>query len=133
MSERACCVCQVPLTGEARPIGKRCYCTEHYAKVTRGRDHFWQSGWVLVAALIGFILLAVGVDTFAQPTLEGGLLLAVGIAVALVPALIWLLFFYLQDRLEPEPKRYVIGVFILAALLAAAGGIPVGHGLCQVS
>src|SRR4030042_6577743 len=103
MSERACIVCQCPLTGEARTIGKRCYCTEHYAKVTRGSDHFWQAGWVLVAALIVFILLVVGVDTFAQPTLEGGLLLAVGIAVALVPALIWLLSFYLQDRLGTRP------------------------------
>jgi RsiW-degrading membrane proteinase PrsW (M82 family) len=133
MSERVCCVCQVPLTGEGRTIGKRCYCTEHYAKVVRGRDHFWHSGWILVAALIVFILLVVGVDTFARPALEGGLLLAVGIALALVPALIWLLFFYLQDRLEPEPKRYVIGVFILAALLAAAVGVPVVNDLFRVS
>jgi RsiW-degrading membrane proteinase PrsW (M82 family) len=133
MSERACCVCQAPLTDEAKTIGKRWYCPDHYTKVTRGRDHFWHSGWVLVAALIVFILLVVGVDTFAQPTLEGLPLVATGILLALVPALIWLLFFYLQDRLEPEPKRYVIGVFLLAALLAATVGIPVVDDLFKVS
>jgi RsiW-degrading membrane proteinase PrsW (M82 family) len=133
MSERVCCVCQVPLTGEARTIGKRWYCPHHYAKVTRGRDHFWHSGWILVAALIVFILLVVGVDTFAQPTLEGLPLIAAGTILALVPAVIWLSFFYLQDRLEPEPRRYVIGVFLLAALLAAAVGIPVVNDLFRVS
>jgi RsiW-degrading membrane proteinase PrsW (M82 family) len=133
MSERACCICQMPLTGEAKTLGRRCYCPEHYARVTRDRDHFWQSGWVLVAALLGFILLVAGIDTLAQPTIEGGLLLVTGIALALVPALIWLLFFYVQDRLEPEPKRYVMGVFILGALLASAIGIPAVNDLFRVS
>jgi RsiW-degrading membrane proteinase PrsW (M82 family) len=133
MSERTCCVCQAPLAEEARSIGRRCYCSEHYDRVTRERGHFWHSGWVLVVALVGFILLVVGVDRFAQPAIEGGLLLAAGILLALVPALIWLLFFYLLDRLEPEPKRYVIGVFFLGALLAAAIGIPLVNDLFRVS
>jgi RsiW-degrading membrane proteinase PrsW (M82 family) len=133
MSERFCCVCQAPLAEEARTIGKRCYCPEHYARVTRERGHFWHAGWVLVAALIGFILLVVGVDRFAHPAIGGGLLVAAGLVLALVPALIWMLFFYLQDRLEPEPKRYVIGVFVLGALLATAIGIPLVNDLFRVS
>ena len=133
MSERACCVCQTLLAGEAKTIGRRCYCPEHYAKVTRGRSHFWQSGWVLVAVLLVFILLVASVDALAQPRIEGNLLVVTGIALALVPALIWLLFFYIQDRLEPEPKRYVIGVFVLAALLASAIGIPLVNDLFEVS
>jgi RsiW-degrading membrane proteinase PrsW (M82 family) len=44
--------------------------------------------------------------------------------MAIVPALIWLFAFLQQDRLEPEPKRYVFGVFILGALLAQAVGQP---------
>jgi RsiW-degrading membrane proteinase PrsW (M82 family) len=132
MSEHICCICHAPLKGELRTIGRRCYCEEHYTKVTRGRGHFWQTGWVLVAALIGFILLVVGLDKVARPMLEGGMLLFAGIVLALVPAAIWLVFFYLQDRLEPEPKRYVIGIFILGALLAAAVGIPVVEDLFAV-
>ncbi len=133
MSERICCVCQAPLAEQARTIGKRCYCPEHYARVTRERGHVWHAGWVLVVALMGFILLVVGVDRFAHPAIGGALLLAAGVLLALVPALIWLLFFYLQDRLEPEPKRYVIGVFVLGALLATAIGIPLVNDLFRVS
>jgi RsiW-degrading membrane proteinase PrsW (M82 family) len=129
MSERFCCICQLPVEAEAKTIGRRCYCDEHYRKVTRGRSHFWQTGWLLVAALIVFILLVVGVDRFAQPTLEGTALVVTGIVLALVPAVIWLAFFYLQDRLEPEPKRYVVGIFVLGALLAAAVGIPLVNDL----
>jgi RsiW-degrading membrane proteinase PrsW (M82 family) len=132
MRERICCICHTPVAAEAKTIGRRCYCDEHYAKVTRERSHFWQTGWILVAALIGFILLVVGLDSFAQPTLEGGALVVTGIVLSLVPAVIWLAFFYLQDRLEPEPKRYVVGVFILGALLAAAVGIPLVDDLFSV-
>jgi RsiW-degrading membrane proteinase PrsW (M82 family) len=41
-----------------------------------------------------------------------------------VPSAIWLAFFYQSDRLEPEPKGYVLGVFVLGMLLAAAVGVP---------
>jgi len=54
----------------------------------------------------------------AAPTLKGTSLIVAGILMALIPALIWLVFFYQQDRLEPEPKGYVLGVFILGAILA---------------
>lgn len=132
MSIPVCCVCQRPLEERARTIGRRCYCDDHYAKVTHGRGHFWQTGWVLVAALVGFVLLVVGIDRFVHPGLEGNLLIAAGLVIALVPAAIWLIFFYVQDRLEPEPKRYVVGVFILGALLASAIGTPVVNELFRV-
>jgi RsiW-degrading membrane proteinase PrsW (M82 family) len=35
-----------------------------------------------------------------------------------VPSAIWLVFFYRQDRLEPEPKHQVAAVFLLALVLA---------------
>src|SRR5262249_21866735 len=39
--------------------------------------------------------------------------------MAVVPGLLWLAYFYLQDRDEPEPKHYVLGVFLLGAFVAA--------------
>jgi RsiW-degrading membrane proteinase PrsW (M82 family) len=48
----------------------------------------------------------------------------VGLILALVPAVIWLAAFYQMDRLEPEPKRFVLGVFVLGGILAAAIGQP---------
>ncbi len=56
-----------------------------------------------------------------RDTLHGAGLVAAGLVLALVPAAIWLLVFYLQDRVEPEPKQYLIGVFLLGGLLAGVG------------
>ncbi len=41
------------------------------------------------------------------------------LAMALIPAGLWLAFFYLQDRHEPEPMGFVAGVFVLGAAIAA--------------
>jgi RsiW-degrading membrane proteinase PrsW (M82 family) len=40
------------------------------------------------------------------------------LALSIVPALLWLGYFYLQDRAEPEPKHYVFGVYLLGAFVA---------------
>jgi protease PrsW len=42
----------------------------------------------------------------------------VGLVMVLVPAVLWLGYFYLQDRHEPEPKHYVAGVYLLGAFVA---------------
>jgi len=47
--------------------------------------------------------------------------------------LLWLFFFYMQDRREPEPKDKVIEVYILGGLLAAAVGIPFVNNIFQVN
>jgi protease PrsW len=41
-----------------------------------------------------------------------------------VPTALWLIYFYQQDRLEPEPKAMVAQVFLLALLLTQAVGLP---------
>jgi RsiW-degrading membrane proteinase PrsW (M82 family) len=50
--------------------------------------------------------------------------IAVGIIVSIVPAISWLAFFYLQDRLEPEPVGHVAQMFVIGLALAGALGIP---------
>jgi RsiW-degrading membrane proteinase PrsW (M82 family) len=42
-------------------------------------------------------------------------------------------FFYLQDRIEPEPKGYLLAVFLLGGLLAAALGTPLLEQVFRIS
>ncbi len=124
MAGEICCVCDKPVTGAAKMLGGRAFCEEHYARVGRNRKGVWLA---MVALVIGLALFVTAVF-FAAPairgTLQGPALVLAGLILALVPAAVWLIVFYLQDRAEPEPKQYVLGVFVLGVLLAAAIGQP---------
>ena len=98
--------------------------TESEAKLHE-RKHFWRDELLLILSLIIFVVVVYALDNALQPVFNSTTLLLAGIFLALIPAGIWLVFFYLQDRAEPEPKEYVLGIFGLGALLAAAIGIPV--------
>jgi protease PrsW len=103
------------------------------AKELHERKHFWRDELLLIVSLVAFVAVVYAVDNALNPTFTPSTLLLTGIVLALVPAAIWLVFFYLQDRAEPEPKGYVLAVFGLGALLAAAIGIPVVENLFRVS
>src|SRR6185436_19396885 len=64
----------------------------------------------LIAGLVGFVLVAWLVELVAG-------IRAVNLGTML-PAVMWLGFFYLMDRHEPEPKQLVAGVCVLGALIA---------------
>lgn len=70
-----------------------------------------------VLALVGAILTAFGGTLF---DLSETARLIVGLVLAIVPAVLWLGLFYAQDRLEPEPHHYVVGLFVLGGLLGGA-------------
>jgi RsiW-degrading membrane proteinase PrsW (M82 family) len=75
--------------------------------------------FLLVAGLVGFVVVAWLAELVAgihHPVNLGPLLAAV---MAGVPAVLWLGFFYLMDRHEPEPKQLVVGVSVLGCLIAA--------------
>jgi protease PrsW len=72
---------------------------------------------VLVLGLVGFVAAMVGIEHTAPGPARLGPLAALGFAA--VPSVLWLGYFYLQDRNEPEPKQLVFGVFILGAFVAA--------------
>lgn len=75
--------------------------------------------FLLIAGLIGFVLVAGLVELVAgldRPVHLGPLL---AVLMAAIPAALWLGFFYLMDRHEPEPKPLVVGVCVLGALVAA--------------
>ena len=124
MGEIICCVCHQPVGPEAKRLGGRTYCERHYAKVTQDRPSAWRAGLGHIVGQVAFVLIVVGLVALLKPALTGWALIAAGLVLALITAAIWLIFFYQQDRLEPEPKGYVLGVFVLGALLARAVGIP---------
>ena len=127
-----CCVCGGAVGSDAPRIDSKLYCAEHYAKVGHERRSLWRSG---LASLVGLLVLVVVVallDLALKARLGGASLVVAGVVLALVPAPLWLSFFYAQDRFEPEPKSYVLGMFLLGSLLASALGIPVVRGLFHV-
>lgn len=132
MAASVCCVCQQAVGTDAPRLGGRAYCAKHYAKVTRDRASVWRSSLVTVVALVALVALVELIVGLTHPALEGTPLVLVGVALGLVPALLWLVFFYLQDVLEPEPKSYVIAVFVLGGLLASAVATPVVRDLFHV-
>lgn len=103
------------------------------AKAIHERKHVWRDEILLIVSLVVFVGIVYVLDGALQPVFTNTTLLLTGVFLALVPAAIWLIFFYLQDRAEPEPKGFVLGVFGLGALLAAAVGIPVVENLFRVS
>jgi protease PrsW len=74
--------------------------------------------FLLIAGLVGYVVVAWLAELIAglhTPVNLGPLLAAL---FAGVPAVLWLAFFYLMDRHEPEPKQLVAGVAVLGALVA---------------
>jgi len=130
MPDQVCCVCADPATSM---ISKRWFCEKHARLAARERPHAWKSSILLVVGLVVFVAIIYLLDLLLHPALTGITLILAGVVLALVPAFIWLAFFYLQDRLEPEPKGYILGVFLLGALLASAVGIPLVENLFRVS
>lgn len=139
MDRVVCVVCEKPIEGQAIEMGNRPYCGKCHARVMRNRRGLWWASLIGVAALLAFVGLVALIfnfpnwipeplrgqwDHLAPIRLEGAALVLVGVILALVPAIIWLALFYIQDVREPEPKHLVLAVFVLGGLLAQAVGIP---------
>ncbi len=98
----------------------------------RQRSGLWQADIASIVLLILFVLAIFGLDAWLQPQFTPTTLVLTGIIMALVPAVVWLTFFYRRDRLEPEPKHLVVQMVILGGLLASALGIPLVEGVFDV-
>ncbi|HJR78472.1 MAG TPA: PrsW family glutamic-type intramembrane protease [Anaerolineales bacterium] len=102
-------------------------------KAAHERKHIWGDEFLLILSLVVFVGVVYALDNAIKPVFTPSTLLFAGLFLALVPAAIWLVFFYRQDRLEPEPKHFVLSIFVLGALLAAAVGIPLVENVFRVS
>lgn len=83
-----------------------------------------ESVWLQIGGVLLFVAAVAMISNAVQPRLSGNALIGTGIVLALVPAALWLWMFYREDRFEPEPRQFVIGIFMLGALLSYAVGQP---------
>ena len=117
-----CCICGESVSPPYNIIGSRVYCAKHYAAVNKPHPGFWRAGVVQIAGM-GLFSLVVAAAAGSVGDLERPWLVIAGLFLALVPSALWLVYFYRQDRLEPEPKTRIAQVFLLAMLLTEAIGL----------
>lgn len=87
---------------------------------------------ILVAVVVAFAGLVALLAGVVGRQLDGLPLVLAGLGIVIVPAAVWLTAFYREDRLEPEPKKLVLGTVVLAALAAEAVGRPLLHDFFHV-
>ncbi len=95
------------------------------AKLTHERRGLWVANIIEVLGLLAFVgIMALVARLTPVSGLQGNALIAIGLVMAAVPAVLWMVFFYRQDKAEPEPKHYIVAVFLLGLLVANAIAIP---------
>jgi RsiW-degrading membrane proteinase PrsW (M82 family) len=87
-----------------------------------------------IALLVVLILIGAGLTATAGnfADMSETTRLIIGLVITIVPALLWLALFYAQDRLEPEPHHYVLGLLVLGALLGGAIEQPLLRDVFQI-
>ncbi len=87
--------------------------------IAHNRRSFWLASLMELGGLLIFVAFFNLISGIGRNMGEPGLIL-LGLLMSLVPAVLWLMFFYRLDRLEPEPKTKLFMIFGLSALLTAA-------------
>lgn len=126
-----CCICQKPVVPPYHLLSNRVYCDQHYARLNVQSLGFWRAGIFQVAAMVLFSVIVAVIAEYLGP-LEHTPLIIAGLFLALVPSALWMIYFYQQDRLEPEPKSKIAEVFLLAVILADVIGFRVIYQFFQV-
>ncbi len=105
---------------------------DRLAHVANSRFSFWIG---IVFALLGLLAFVI-IFNIVFPTLGDNLsqwyLILLGLVFSLVPAGLWLSFFYQLDRQEPEPVEMVFSIFVVGMLLTAALYQPVLQGIFEI-
>ncbi len=122
--QQYCCIDHEPVSPPYNILGGRIYCARHFAMVNKPHPGFWKSAVIMILAMG----IASGVLAFLLrdvQDLNRMTLIIVGIILAIVPTAAWLIYFYQQDRLEPEPKERIGSVLITAMILTDFIGLRV--------
>ena len=91
-----------------------------------------RTGVFNILFLLGFLLLMFLVGgSVLLPGGEGLKFILLGFLV-LVPSLVSMLFYYLQDRAEPEPVSHVVYAFLAGMAAAGLGAIPLWHSVFRI-
>jgi protease PrsW len=72
----------------------------------------------LVLGLLAFVAVVYAIERSLDLDQAVRLSPLAALTMSAVPALLWLAYFYLQDRHEPEPTHYVLGIYVLGCLVA---------------
>ena len=83
-----------------------------------------KTGFLNIFFLLGFLLLMFLVGNRVLISGEGGIKLILLVLMVFVPSAVCVLFYYLQDRKEPEPVEYIIYAFLAGMAAASLGVIP---------
>jgi RsiW-degrading membrane proteinase PrsW (M82 family) len=114
--QKYCCITGEPVYPPYNVLGGRVYSDKAFAQVNKPHPGFWRS---VVLQVVGMALFAAVVAVLANlaGNVTGVALIVLGLFLAIVPSALWLLYFYRQDRLEPEPKSHLALVFMAAVLM----------------
>jgi len=117
-SDLRCCIGGEPASPN-NIIGGRAYCDRHFEMVNKHHMGFWRAGLTQIL-LMGVFSAVVAFIADGLPQLDQSALVIVGLLLAIVPTAWWLIFFYREDQLEPEPKEKIAEVFFVALLVTYA-------------
>jgi RsiW-degrading membrane proteinase PrsW (M82 family) len=130
--ELECVVCHRPLTGKIHRLGGRTYCDEHYAKATMGSKGTWPAMAAMIVGLVAVALIMLAIGDNISAELGDSWIVAIGLALAIVPSVLWLMVFRRLDRLEEEPHSFLFTTMILGALIAGTVDEPLRRGLLDL-
>lgn len=124
--QQYCCIDHEPVSPPYNILGGRVYCARHFAQVNKPHQGFWRSAVIMIAAM-GIISGLLAFFLRDVQGLDRTTLIVVGIILAIVPTTAWLIYFYQQDRLEPEPKERIGSVLLTAVVLTDFIGLRLIH------
>lgn len=118
-----CCIDHELVTPPYNTLGGRVYCERHFAQVNKPHPGFWKSAVIMIVAIgvVSGVLAFLLRDVEIQERLPR---ILIGIIFAVLPTAAWLIYFYQQDRLEPEPKGRIGSVLFTALVLTGFIGLP---------
>ncbi len=113
-------------------VGQRYFCDYHIERAHRSPGFRWsRSG--LAEVLLMFVFL--GVVALIWGWGEGTVLptsMLMGTVLSLIPAVVWMVYIYRQDHIEPEPWSLVLGVFLLGGIFGYALAAPIAQDWFQI-